>query len=80
MIGKFQEFYKLMNSDNLPRYTSWMVYLAGAIRKFGSGRFQSWSDPEVIQYLEESLEHAKRSVSAERKSYDQYLYLLDDES
>lgn len=80
MISKFQDFYKLMNADNLPRYTSWMVYLVGAIRKFASGRFQTWNDPEVIQFIENLLEQAKQSVAAEQKSYDQYLYLLDDES
>ena len=80
LIGDFQEFYKIVNADHLPRYTSWMVYIAGAIRKFGSGRFQSWSNPAVLGYMEKTHKQAETSVIAQKKYYDQFLYLLDQES
>jgi hypothetical protein len=80
LIADFQTYYKLINADRLPRYESWMVYLAMIIRMFGSGKLKDWNEAEALQGIKELHWYATSSIKAEKQCYDQYLYLLDDES
>lgn len=80
LIADFQTYYKLMNAHRLPRYESWMVYLAMIIRMFGSGKLKDWNEAEARQGIKELHWYATSSIKAEKQYYNQYLYLLDDES
>lgn len=80
LIADFQTYYKLMNADYLPRYESWMVFLAMIMRMFGSGKLKDWNEVEVRQGMKELHWYATSSIKAEKQYYDQYLYLLDDEN
>lgn len=78
LITSFEEYYCMKNADKLPRHTPGFSSMYGTVRKFASGRYKSWDDPVLSDFLKIVLSGSERSREAAGRSFNEFLRRAQD--